>query len=88
MNIMYGAKGRRRFAFGIVPTHALLTSELVPLVGAKGRRRFAFGIVPNHALYQLSVNGRSERTRTFGLVVPNHALYQLSYAPTECDNTE
>ncbi len=28
-------------------------------------------------------NGRSERTRTFGLVVPNHALYQLSYAPTE-----
>ncbi len=27
------------------------------------------------------VNGRSERTRTFGLVVPNHALYQLSYAP-------
>ena len=28
-------------------------------------------------------NGRSDWTRTSGLVVPNHALYQLSYAPNE-----
>ena len=33
-------------------------------------------------------HGRSERTRTFGLVVPNHALYQLSYAPTWEDDTQ
>lgn len=34
-------------------------------------------------------SGRSERTRTFGLVVPNHALYQLSYAPiNECERKE
>ena len=28
------------------------------------------------------LRGRSDWTRTSGLVVPNHALYQLSYAPT------
>lgn len=29
----------------------------------------------------MKLNGRSDWTRTSGLVVPNHALYQLSYAP-------
>ena|GEM_PF-1069284 len=29
------------------------------------------------------LDGRGERTRTFGLTVPNRALYQLSYAPND-----
>lgn len=33
------------------------------------------------AMTWMTHDGRSDWTRTSGLVVPNHALYQLSYAP-------